>query len=87
MTDTAQTTRLKIRRLGSGRTHLADVPSQIVRPDKVHGRACRTVNPPVAALCGVVLGATTAVTAVVVMRDAVKVGCRACVTLGTRTPT
>lgn len=84
MTD-MPTFRFKIRRLGSDRTHYADVPDHLTRADVVHGRECRTVVPPVAALCGVVLG-VRAVTAVVVMRDTVEVRCRACVTLDVRTP-
>lgn len=85
MTD-APTFRLKLRRLGSDRIHQADVPDSLTRTDRVHGQECRTVIPPVAALCGVVLGATTATSAVVVMRDSVSVNCPACVRISAITP-
>lgn len=72
MTDTP---RVKVRALGSGRTHHADVPNHLVRSG-----AFRTLPPPIAALCGVVLGARGPAT-IVVMKDAAQVNCRACVTL------
>jgi hypothetical protein len=75
--------RLKVRTLGSGRTHYADIPAMLIRESTVHGRACRTVAPPVAALCGAVLGARGPAT-VVVMRDSVAVGCSGCVSIAAR---
>lgn len=75
--------RLKVRRHGSGRAHYADVPASLVQHATILGRECHTIAPPVAALCGVVLGARGPAT-VVVMRDTAEVGCRACVTLAAR---
>jgi hypothetical protein len=81
--DSASVARSKVRTLGSGRTHYADIPATLVRESTAHGRDCRTVAPPVAALCGVVLGARGPAT-VVVMRDSVAVGCRGCVSIAAR---
>ncbi|MET8278364.1 hypothetical protein [Micromonospora sp. NPDC005174] len=82
MTDVA---RLKVRNLGSGRSHYADVPSGIIRAASVLGCDCRVVAPPIAALCGVVLG-TRGPDLILVMRDTVAVGCRACVKIADLSP-
>lgn len=84
MTDT--TPRLKLRRYGSGITHYADVPATLIHDATILGKACRTVTPPVAALCGTVLG-RYGTTPVVVMRgERAPVGCRACVKVAALTP-
>lgn len=85
MTDTTATVRVKVRRHGSGRTHHADLPPNLIQPATILGRECRTATPPVAALCGVVLGVRGPAT-VVVMRDTVTVDCRACVSIDRLTP-
>jgi hypothetical protein len=79
------TSRLKVRRHGSARTHYADIPDTLTQAATILGRDCRTVTPPVAALCGVVLGARGP-DAIVVMRDTVDVGCRACVKIANLLP-
>lgn len=75
---TATTARVKARKLGSGTTHHADVPDHLIQPG-----AFRTLAPPIAALCGVVLGSRGPAT-IVVMKDAAQVNCRACTTLAAR---
>ena len=72
--------RVKVQRLTSGTTHHADLPDALIHADTLFGRECRTVTPPVAALCGAVLAGT-----VVVMREHVTVGCRTCARLADRT--
>lgn len=47
--------RIEVRRLGSGRTHIADVPMTSVVPGTVAGTPCEAVIGPVEAICGAFL--------------------------------
>jgi hypothetical protein len=67
---------LVLRRLGSDRQHVAEVPTNQIYATEFLGSPHAAVRGPIATKCGAVLRSTHSL---VVMREGTKVNCKACV--------